>query len=739
MAYRGKEIRIAIMGATGSGKSTFINSASGSDLPVGKGLESCTADVRTSKPFLLNGRIVTLIDTPGFDDTTRSDTDILSSIAAYLSNTYEHGAKLAGVIYMHRISDFRMGGTSKRNFRLFRELCGDNSLKNVTIVTNMWGNVDPKIGEAREKELATNDKFFKPVLEKGARMMRHHGTQASAHTILRYLVNGQAATLAIQHELVNERKDLAHTAAGAELARALKEQEVRHDEELKKLRVEMEAAMRSKDEETRQELQEEVDKKRVEVERIKHDAERMVETFNAEKARLVAKIAEMEKENCAHIERMQGLQGKIEEAHEQIEVTRREHVRRQTEIIEAHKQEDERKAHLLEQERLSRERAEAQHREHVLELQHEMARAEEEKKKIEAEQLQKIKAEQERAAALAAELEKQAKIREEEERARRQKEEEDKAQLQKEIAKAQDEMKRITEEQGRKEREAAAAKKAQEDALDQLREQQRLAAEREKEEHGRRVAEEVERAKRTLQEEQAKMEKENTTRKQAEEVRIREQEEQLARLREEEARRMKLEEELHRERRAKDEALLQAEQARLASESAAATRAVEEAQARIAEERRVVLEREEVQRKQFEEEMQKVRRSMEEKLSQQEREAAVARREREEARAREIAAQEKAIRLVEEQRKKEAEEQLTRLRSQISEAEALRKQMAAETAEREAAERKRNAELQEELAKARREAENARTALRTKEPSPSLSLPIPFVVWRAAMAWFGAR
>lgn len=729
------------MGATGSGKSTFINCASGSDLPVGKGLESCTVDVRTSKPFLLNGKIVTLIDTPGFDDTTRSDTDILSSIAAYLSNTYEHGAKLAGVIYMHRISDFRMGGTSKRNFRIFRELCGDNTLKNVIIVTNMWGNVDQKLGEAREKELTTNDKFFKPVLEKGARMMRHHGTQASAHTILRYLVNSQAATLAIQHELVNERRDLAHTAAGAELARALKDQANRHDEELKKLRSEMEAAMRSKDEETRQELQEEVDKKREEIERVKHDAERMAETFNAEKARLVAKIAEMEKENSAHIEHMQGLQGKIEKAHEQIEVTRREHVRRQTEIIEAHKEEDERKARLLEEERLGRERAETQHREHVLKLQEEMANAEKEKRRLEAEQMQKIKAEQERAAALAAELEKQTKIRAEEERVRRQKEEEDKAQLQEEIAKAQEEMKRIAEEQSRKDREAAAAKKAQEDALDQLREQQRLAAEREKEEHKRRVAEEVERATRALQEEQAKIEKENAARKQAEEAHIREQEDQLAKLREEETRRLKLEEELHRQRKAQDEVLLKAEQARLASESAAATRAVEEAQARIAEERRIALEREEAQRKQYEEEVQRVRRSMEEKLLQQEREAAAARREKEDARAREVEAQEKAIRLVEEQRKREAEEQFTRLQSQIAEAEALRKQLAADIAEREAAERKRNAELQAELAEARREAESARTALRNKEPSPSqsFSLPIPFVVWRAAMAWLGGR
>jgi predicted GTPase len=44
--------------------------------------------VQTSLPFVVSGRIVTLIDTPGFDDTDRSDTAILNMIAAYLSKTY---------------------------------------------------------------------------------------------------------------------------------------------------------------------------------------------------------------------------------------------------------------------------------------------------------------------------------------------------------------------------------------------------------------------------------------------------------------------------------------------------------------------------------------------------------------------------------------------------------------------------------------------------------------------------
>ena len=49
------------------------------------GLESCTADVRVAEEFALDGRTVTLIDTPGFDDTTKSDTDILKLIAFFLA------------------------------------------------------------------------------------------------------------------------------------------------------------------------------------------------------------------------------------------------------------------------------------------------------------------------------------------------------------------------------------------------------------------------------------------------------------------------------------------------------------------------------------------------------------------------------------------------------------------------------------------------------------------------------
>ena len=51
------------------------------------GLESCTAEIQVADEFILDGRMVTLIDTPGFDDTTRRDTEILKMIAFFLADT----------------------------------------------------------------------------------------------------------------------------------------------------------------------------------------------------------------------------------------------------------------------------------------------------------------------------------------------------------------------------------------------------------------------------------------------------------------------------------------------------------------------------------------------------------------------------------------------------------------------------------------------------------------------------
>lgn len=94
------------MGPTGSGKSTvsvsrghlyllavpniifqFINSIAGSNFTVSGNPASCTQTIQTAHCFV-EGREVDLIDTPGFDDTTRSEVEILNDIAGFLENQY---------------------------------------------------------------------------------------------------------------------------------------------------------------------------------------------------------------------------------------------------------------------------------------------------------------------------------------------------------------------------------------------------------------------------------------------------------------------------------------------------------------------------------------------------------------------------------------------------------------------------------------------------------------------------
>ncbi|PSR75185.1 hypothetical protein PHLCEN_2v9275 [Hermanssonia centrifuga] len=301
------------MGATGSGKTTvsrvgfpnrlisltlvkFINKISGSDLLTSHGLASCTNEVTLSKDFTLARRTVILIDTPGFDDSTISDTDVLKMIGLYLSTTYEKGYKLAGIIYMHRITDPKVGGVSRKNFRMFRKLCGDDTLKNIVIVTNMWGQVDPERGAERELELQTDEDLFKPVLREGATMLRHYNTVASAEAILLQLVHNSPQALRIQQELVDERKDLADTGAGQEVARELMELKKKHRQEVAELTKEIEEAAKEKDVRAQKEISEERKLYEERIAKAQHDLDNMSKQNEEEKKKLEAKIESIKEE-----------------------------------------------------------------------------------------------------------------------------------------------------------------------------------------------------------------------------------------------------------------------------------------------------------------------------------------------------------------------------------------------------------------------------------------------------------
>ncbi|EDR03041.1 uncharacterized protein LACBIDRAFT_307593 [Laccaria bicolor S238N-H82] len=266
---------IRVMRATGSGKTTFINLISGSSLRVGTGLHSCTADIQVSQTFELERRSVMLIDTPGFDDTSKSDTDILGTIASFLGTAYEKNTKLAGVIYIQRISDNRMGGISTRNFRMFRKLCGDDTLKNVILMTNMWGEVSEEV-----------------ALRNGARLLRHYNTLESAENILKCVISNHPEALQIQRELVEEKKAMSETAAGGILNEEFRQLARKHEEDMKKLEEEMKEVIEERDLKAEEELTEARKKLQAEMRRIEENSEKLASDYSAERAKFERQFQE---------------------------------------------------------------------------------------------------------------------------------------------------------------------------------------------------------------------------------------------------------------------------------------------------------------------------------------------------------------------------------------------------------------------------------------------------------------
>jgi len=235
------DIIIAVMGPTGAGKSRFIDIATqqAHTANVGHSLESCTSEVRAVRFQRTDGngtRSYVIVDTPGFDDTNKPDTVILALIANWLKTTYKQAVHLAGIIYLHRISDNRMAGSPLKNLRMFAKLCGDDPLRNVILATTMWDRVDKSKGEERQREL--EGKYWKDMRDHGSQTRRFGGSFDSAWNIIDAIPKKTIGILLLQEELVDLKRQLSETQAGIALYNQLQKLLAEHKETLRKLREE---------------------------------------------------------------------------------------------------------------------------------------------------------------------------------------------------------------------------------------------------------------------------------------------------------------------------------------------------------------------------------------------------------------------------------------------------------------------------------------------------------------------
>lgn len=183
-----------------------------------------------------------LVDTPGFNDTDKSDMEILQMISDWLKKTYvllsccmllpflkdrilfryRKNIKLAGIVYLHKITDNRMAGTPHRNLRMFGQLCGDQAVKKVILVTTMWDEIKTWAGAQREHDLRIH--YWRGMIEKGALVARFRNTRQTAWKIIDMIIQEPTAeVLLLQEELVDLKLRLNETKAGIMLYSNLQE------------------------------------------------------------------------------------------------------------------------------------------------------------------------------------------------------------------------------------------------------------------------------------------------------------------------------------------------------------------------------------------------------------------------------------------------------------------------------------------------------------------------------------
>ncbi|KAK1145029.1 hypothetical protein N8T08_004744 [Aspergillus melleus] len=161
---------------------------------------------------------------------------------------------------------------------MLKKLCGPDALENTMLVTTMWDIVFPADGSRREEQLVTTPEYWGDMIARGSKHRRHDNTFESAKRLIDFYAASHSTNkkrvLAIQREMVIEKKSLDETDAGKAVEDALMKERSRWRKELDDLRKMMKEALADKDRESAEMLRQgtvEINAKLAAAERTQQD------------------------------------------------------------------------------------------------------------------------------------------------------------------------------------------------------------------------------------------------------------------------------------------------------------------------------------------------------------------------------------------------------------------------------------------------------------------------------------
>jgi hypothetical protein len=99
---------------------------------------------------------------------------------------YSRVQRVAGILYLHKISDNRITAPSALTMAILGRFCGEDASSRILLMTTMWDDVNPEVGDDREKEIMT--KYWSYMLSSGSRAIRFDKTAESVWTAVNAII-----------------------------------------------------------------------------------------------------------------------------------------------------------------------------------------------------------------------------------------------------------------------------------------------------------------------------------------------------------------------------------------------------------------------------------------------------------------------------------------------------------------------------------------------------------------------
>ncbi|KAI0458958.1 hypothetical protein F5B21DRAFT_500021 [Xylaria acuta] len=189
-----------------------------------------------------------------------------------------------------------MQGSAKRNLLTFKELCGEKALGKVILATTMWDKVTEEEGARREQELQDRSEFWGWMLSKGSSYYRLEDTTDSKRRIVHLLADhDEPVATNIQKQLVDERRRLDETSAGREVQSELIRERGEWEKEREEIRRQVEKAIKQKDLEAQEALEEERERFTGMIEKVEENTNMLRSTLEELIVRRDKKLEDTEK------------------------------------------------------------------------------------------------------------------------------------------------------------------------------------------------------------------------------------------------------------------------------------------------------------------------------------------------------------------------------------------------------------------------------------------------------------